>query len=77
VVSATAVAGADKTVRRIKLSVDDRLAVLLDPDSWVEEGALPNSEVEGLAAPRAAAGPLSCDTWQMAGTCRTGWPRGM
>jgi acetyl-CoA carboxylase carboxyltransferase component len=35
---------------RTKLSVDDRLAVLLDPDSWVEDGLLANAEVEGLPA---------------------------
>jgi acetyl-CoA carboxylase carboxyltransferase component len=42
--------GPDHTATPNKLSVEDRLAVLLDPDSWTEDGALANAEADGLPA---------------------------
>jgi acetyl-CoA carboxylase carboxyltransferase component len=46
----TAVAGLDPSRWPTKLPVRDRLAVLLDPGSWVEDGLLANAGSDGLPA---------------------------
>jgi acetyl-CoA carboxylase carboxyltransferase component len=48
--TATALAGLDTSRWPTKLPVRDRLAVLLDPGSWVEDGLLANAGSDGLPA---------------------------
>lgn len=42
--------GADASRWPEKLPVAERLALLLDPDTWVEDGALANAQLDGLPA---------------------------
>jgi len=46
----TAHAGGDPSRWPEKLPVRERLAILLDPDSWVEDGLLANADAPGLPA---------------------------
>ena len=46
----TALAGRDPSKWTNKLPVRDRLHILLDPGSWVEDGLLANARAEGLPA---------------------------
>lgn len=62
----TARAGGDASRWTSKLQVRERLEVLLDPNSWIEDGLLANSRSEGLPADGVLTGVGSIEGRQVA-----------